>query len=288
MSNKILVTGASGNAGQEVLTALRASRPGADIRIATRHLSKTRTSESSEETVHLDFQKPDTFAAAVTNCQSVFLLRPSAISNTRETLNPLIDAARRSGVRRIVFLSVAGAADNKLVPHHAVEQKLREGTGDWTILRPGFFAQNIASEYRDDIMNDNRLYLPADDGQVAFIDLRDLGEVAADTLTNLSAHAETTYTLTGPESFTFYDVARFLSDQTGKSIHYEPASVPGYMYHLIARKKRGVMQATIQTILHTGLRYGRAETTDPTLGKLLNRAPYTVEDYIRDHAHVWT
>ncbi|HKK25796.1 MAG TPA: hypothetical protein VJ941_09220 [Gracilimonas sp.] len=76
-------------------------------------------------------------------------------------------------------------------------------------------------------MNDNRLYLHASDGKVAFIDLRDVGEVAADMLTNVSSHAEETYTLTGPEAFTFYDVARLLSDYTGRSIRYEPASVPG-------------------------------------------------------------
>jgi hypothetical protein len=47
------------------------------------------------------------------------------------------------------------------------------------------------------------------------------------------------------------------------------------------------MQTIVQTVLHIGLRYCQAETTDSTLGRLLNREPYTVEDYVRDHSHFW-
>ncbi|HKK25795.1 MAG TPA: hypothetical protein VJ941_09215 [Gracilimonas sp.] len=48
-----------------------------------------------------------------------------------------------------------------------------------------------------------------------------------------------------------------------------------------------MMQSIVQTVLHTDFMYGQAETTDPTLEKLLTRASYTVEDYVRDHSHIW-
>lgn len=287
MSHTVLVTGASGNVGTEVVSALQAFHPKTTIRISTRNPEKENSTVVGTESVYLDFQKPDSFPSAVSGCTSVFLLRPPAISSTKDTLNRFITTARQSGVERIVFLSVAGVADNKIVPHHAVEQQLRDGTRDWTILRPGFFAQNLASEYRDDIVQDDRLYLPAGNGKVAFVDLRDVGKVAAQTLTNLSEHAGMTYTLTGPKSYTLYDIAHILSKNTGRNIEYIPASIPGYLYHLLRTKKQGIKRAIVQTILHAGLRFGQAEEVDATLGKLLHKKPNTVESYIKDHVHIW-
>ena len=179
---KILITGATGHAGREVVSSLISLGKESLITVTSRDPEKTTKSQGNQEIRHLDFQKPETFKPAVQGCSSIFLMRPPAISNTKDTLNVFVDEARKEGVNHIVFLSVAGAADNKLVPHHSVEQHLMSGPNDWTILRPGFFAQNLESAYRQDILEDDRIYVPAKNGEVAFIDLRDLGEIAADIL----------------------------------------------------------------------------------------------------------
>jgi len=286
MSQRILVTGASGNVGREVITALESFHPDSKIRITSRS-SQEAESSATYESVYLDFQNPDSFESAISGCSSVFLLRPPAISNTRDTLNRFIHTARQRGIKRIVFLSVAGAANNKMVPHHAVEQKLLSGPKDWTILRPGFFAQNLASAYRNDIIKDDRIYVPAGSGKVAFVDLRDVGEVAAQTLISLSEHAGMTYTLTGPKSYTFCEVVNILSKELERTVEYVPASIPGYLYHLLRVKKLGAVQSIVQAVLHVGLRFGQAEEIDPTLGQLLNSDPNDVENYIQDHKGIW-
>ena len=169
----ILITGASGNIGKTVVECLRTHQ--AAFRIGSR--KPNAVSQDGAEIVPFNFLDASTFRSAVQGCDAVFLLRPPAISDTRKTLNPFIDVARSQGVQHIVFVSVAGAADNPLVPHHAVEQHL-QGTEGWTILRPGFFAQNLGDAYRDDIVQDDRIFLPAGAGRVAFIDGRDIAEVA--------------------------------------------------------------------------------------------------------------
>jgi uncharacterized protein YbjT (DUF2867 family) len=288
MSKCVLVTGASGNVGKEVVAALHDKYPDITTRLATRKKQSVSKYETNTETVHLNFRNPDSFSPALQNCSSVFLLRPPDISNTPDTLNKFITSARQADIKQIVFLSVAGAADFILVPHHAVEQQLRRGSDDWTILRAGFFAQNLATAYKEDINQDDRLYLPAGNGEVAFVDLRDVGQVAAHALVTPSEHAGMTYTLTGSKTYTFEEVAQLLSEHVGRMINYDQASVLGYLYHVITRKKLGFLQSLVQTVLHTGLRFGQAKKVDPTLAELLNRKPYDLEDYIRDHKDIWT
>lgn len=272
----IFVTGASGNVGSAVVDYLRSHQ--IPVRIGSR--------SPSPETVLFNFLDPNTFESAIQGCDSLFLLRPPAIANTKDTLNRLIDVARSQNVGHIVFVSVAGAGDNPAVPHYATEQYLRQGSNDWTILRPGFFAQNLESAYRQDILKDDRIFLPAGAGRVAFIDTRDIGEVAAKILIAPTAHQAQIYTLTGSEAITFYDVATTLSEELGRTIAYNPASVPGYVIHLL-RRKLPLAQILIQTILHVGLRFGQAETVDQTLPQLLEHPSRSMRDYIRDRRTLW-
>lgn len=280
----ILVTTAAGNVGTEVVRALVAR--GAEVRAADRSPPRLRKLfGDSVETASLDFRDPSTFDAALAGCEAVFLLRPPPISNVKTTLNRLIDAARAASVRSIVFLSVAGAEKNPLVPHHAIEQKLMERDADWTILRPGFFAQNFETAYLRDIVEDSRLFVPAGDGLVTFVDVRDLALVAADALVDPASHRGRAYTLTGPEALSFADAARLLTETCGRTIRYEPASLLGYARHLLEREVPRA-QILVQVILHAGLRYGQAATVDPTLAALVG-APRGLAEYFRDRATVF-
>ena len=280
---EILVTGATGNVGREVVAGLQAAD--AQFRIGDRRSAGAKPIANGA-VVAFDFLDPATFRPAVAGCAAVFLLRPPAISDTRDTLNRFIDVARDVGVDQIVFVSVAGAGSNPIVPHHAVEQRLRSGPLDWTILRPGFFAQNLESAYRGDIRNHDRIYVPAGRGRVAFIDTQDLAAVAVLALQEPRLHAGQVYTLTGATALSFEQVAALLSKELGRTICYEPAGAVDYVRHLIGGEMP-LAQALVQTVLHLGLRFGQAEAVDPTLGHLLGRAPRSMAQYIRDRRSVW-
>jgi uncharacterized protein YbjT (DUF2867 family) len=229
-----------------------------------------------------DFEDRSTWQAALEGCTQVFLLRPPPISKVEETLNPFVDFARTRGVGHVVFLSVQGAESRPRIPHYAVEKHLEQTGAEWTFLRPGFFAQNFTDAYRADVAEDDRVYVPAGKGQVAFVDVRDLGLVAARIFEAPTAHRRAGYRLTGPRCFTFDAAAAVLSEVTGRPIRYVPASVGGYLWHLVARRRLSLMQAVIQTYLHVGLRHGDAAVVDPLLGQLLGQPARDLERTLRD------
>ncbi len=281
----ILVTGATGNVGREVVRALVAR--GAAVRAADRHPARIDALfDARVASVALDFLDPTTFDAAAAGCRSLFLLRPPAVSDVKPTLNAFVDRARARGVGHVVFLSVAGAGTNRLVPHHAVEVHLRARGHDWTLLRPGFFAQNFGDAYRRDIVEDARVYVPAGRGRVAFVDVRDVAEVTATIFASPAEHESQAYTLTGAEAVDFRAAAAALTDVLGREIRYKAASLIGYAMHL---RGRGMpwAQVGVQTVLHAGLRLGQAEQVDPALSRLLGRRPRSLREYMQDHRTTW-
>ncbi len=275
MPAPIAVTGASGNAGQAVIAALRAR--GVPVRPLLR--------EPVGDAVGFDFLRPETFEAAVAGAAGLFLLRPPPISDVGPTLNRLVDVALAAGVPRIVFLSVIGADTRGYIPHAKVEKHLKGSAAAWTFLRAGFFAQNLGDAYRADIRDHDEVFVPAGAGRAAFVDVRDLGEVAARAFTE-EGHAGQAYVLTGPEALSFVQVAELLSAALGRPIRY---ARPGVLRYLGRLRRRGLpfAQRLVQTVLHVGLRFGQGEGLDPTLARLLGRPPRTLATYIHDHLELW-
>lgn len=270
----VLVTGARGNVGREVARAC--TERGFTVRAADRAAA-----------TRFDFLDRGTWSAALAGCEFVFLLRPPPIGDMEATLCPFVDAAYAAGVRHIVFLSVAGADRMKWVPHRKVEQHLAARGDAWTVLRPGFFAQNLGDAYLRDIVEDDRIYVPAGGGRVAFVDVYDVGDVAARVFEAPEQFRARALTLTGPKAITFEDAAREVSSAVGREVRYVPASVPGYAWHLRRARNMPWKQIAIQTALHVGLRRGDAELVDPTLGQVLGRPPRTVHDYVVESAQMW-
>ena len=280
----VLVTGASGNVGRAVVASLSAL--GVPFVAANTDPDRLRKTLGPNVTcVKLDLERPETYDEPLKGIRGLFLLRPPKIANVRSTLNVLVDHAIRAGVNHVTFLSVEGADRQPLVPHHAVERHLLSLDISSTILRPGFFAQNLGDAYRRDIAERRELYVPAGQGRVAFVDVRDVGEIAARSFVE-PALRRAAFTLTGGKAVTFDEVAEILTKILGTPCRYRPASIFGYCGHL-RRQDYPWMQIAVQTILHVGLRYGNAAKVDPTLQRLLGRPPRTMSEYIEDHRSLW-
>jgi uncharacterized protein YbjT (DUF2867 family) len=276
---QILVTGATGNVGGGLASVLQAR--GIPFVAGVRPCSPE---VDGMPTVPLDFEDPRTWDAALEGVDRLFLVRPPAISDVGPTLNAFVDHGAAQ-LAHIVFLSVAGAEKNTFIPHAKVEAHLRAGSVPWTFLRASFFAQNLCGAYREDIRDDDRLFVPAGHAGVSWVGTRDLGEAAANAFTDPDAR-EAAWTLTGRETRTFDEVAALLSRHLDRPIRYARPSVLRYLWHL---RRRGLPwgAASVYAVLHTAIRFGAEDRLDPTLGRVLGRPPRTIEDTIRDHLPLW-
>jgi len=277
---RVLVTGSTGNVGRYVVKALVEHE--VEVRAAVRPGSADHPDAPS---VPLDFEDASTWEAALDGIDGLFLLRPPAISDVRRTLNAFVDRGR-DALQHVVFLSVAGAESNSVIPHAKVEAHLQAGDTPWTFLRASFFAQNVCGPYRVDIRDDDRIYVPAGRQAVSWVDTRDLGEAAALAFLDPDARNQA-WTLTGAETRTFDEVAALLTRYLDRPIQYVPATIAGYLYHLRRRRELPWGAAIVYMVLHTAIRLGAENRIDPTLEGVLGRAPRTIEDTIRDHVALW-
>ncbi|GGX67814.1 SDR family oxidoreductase [Saccharospirillum salsuginis] len=274
----ILITGSSGQVGQATLRHLRPTD--AIVRCADRDASP-----GEPDSVRFDFLDPDTFEAALAGVDVVLLIRPPQLAKPRQDMLPFLMACKRDGIRRVVFLSLQGADRNGFTPHAKIEGLIRECGLDFTFLRPSFFMQNLTGTHRAEIRDEQRIMVPAGQGRTNFIDVDDIGAVAARVLIE-DGHTNRAYELTGSDSWTYAEVADRLSRTTGRLIRYERPGVFRFLAHHL-RKGTPFRFALVMAAIYTIARLGRASGTTDTVRQLLGRPPRSLPDFIEEHRDLW-
>jgi len=231
MFDPVLVVGALGNVGAEVVKSLLDQ--GQPVRAAD--LSEAAIRErfgGAVEAIPFDFTRPELYPPALVGARRMFLMRPPQISDVKRVMFPFLEAARAAGVERVAFLSLIGIEQNRRVPHYALEEWLRGSGLSWTFLRASFFMQNLSGTHRADIRDRSELYVPVGRGKTSFVDVRDLGAVAALTLAE-ARHEQKAYDLTGPEALDYYQVAEILTGVLGRRITYRDPLLPAFVLRTV-------------------------------------------------------
>ena len=284
MSLPILVIGALGNVGAEVVKQLQAK--GQAIRAANIDPSKVyERFGSGVEAVRFDFTDPATYEAAFKGVQKMFIMRPPHIANIKRDMLPAMQAAKNSGVKYAVFLSIIGIENAKFVPHYKVETYLRELNFDTTFLRCSFFMQNLSTTHRKEIKERNEIFVPVANARTSFLDVRDIGAVAAVTLTE-EGHAGKNYDLTGSETLDYWQVSKILSNTLGREITYRNP-IPVRFFIETIRRGAPIGYALIVMGLYTSTRFGMADVVTDEVKNLLGREPITFKQYTMDYKDAW-
>ncbi|HEX2990020.1 MAG TPA: NmrA family NAD(P)-binding protein, partial [Anaerolineales bacterium] len=173
----------------------------------------------------------------------------------------------------------------KYVPHYKVETYLKEQGFQTTFLRCSFFMQNLNTTHRVEIQERNEVFVPVANAKTSFIDVRDIGSVAARMLTD-EGHAGRNYDLTGAEALDYWQVAGILTETLGRRINYRNT---GALSFLIETRRRGASfpYALVVTGLYMSTRFGMAETVTNDVERLLGRKPISFKQYTEDYREAW-
>lgn len=290
MGNKILITGASGNIGQELIHFLYQNHSiTVDIIAGIRSLAmppKSLSKYSKLQYVHFDFTNPNTFNQALDGVQTVFLLRPPALADVPRIFVPLIKAFEKNHVKQVLFLSVQGADKIKMIPHYKIEQLLLNSQLDYIFLRPSYFMQNLSTTLHQDILKENQIFLPAGKALFNWVDVANIGEAAAILLTNFETYKNQAFDLTGSELLNFETVAQLLTQALHKNIRYVS---PNLIRFYIKKKRQGHTTSMILVLimLHFLPRFSKPTTLSNNYNLLTGKKPTLLADFIARERNTW-
>jgi uncharacterized protein YbjT (DUF2867 family) len=220
---RILVTGATGTIGGEVVSQLE--RTGCQVRAMTRNPAAAAFS-SHVEVVRGDLTDPDSLVACVDGTAAVFLVWVAPVNAAAAAVETIARHARR-----IVLLS----APHK-TPHPFFQQpnpvrdlfveleRVIEHSGvEWVFLRPGMFAANALSWWAPQILAGDAVRWPYLSAPTAPIHEHDVGAVAVRALLD-DGRAGREYVLTGPESLTLLEQVATIGEAIGRRLRCEELS----------------------------------------------------------------
>jgi len=284
MTSKILITGATGNVGREVVNNLQAD--GISCRVGVRNPANVDGEfGTGVEVCEFDFLDSATFTDAFDGIGSVFLVRPPRLANVNRDIVPAVRYAVEQDVQHIVFLSLQGVESATITPHYKIEQLIRSLDVDYTFLRAGFFMQNLTTTHIDEIRDEHIIAVPVGHAKTSFIDVRDIGAVGAKTLVDPS-HRNQAYTLTGSEALTYFQVAEILSDVLGYTIEYTNPNPISFFIRML-RKGYSISNALVVTALYSATRAGNAKEVTSDVADILGREPITFRQFAEDHQDCW-
>jgi uncharacterized protein YbjT (DUF2867 family) len=279
IKDKILITGATGNTGSEIMKQL--IEMNINIVAAGTNHQKFKDIYGDVPFVRLDFTDESTYEEALEGMNKIFLMRPPAISNVKKHIEPFIELASKKGVQHIVFLSLLGVENNKIVPHHKIEKAILKYDIPYTFLRAGFFMQNLTTTHREDIQKDNEICIPAGKGKTSFIDVRDIASVAVKALVE-GGHLNKAYELTGKTALSYYEVANIMSEVLGKDIKYQNPSIIKFFLKM-KQKKYKITFILIMIALYSVSKFGKASIVTNSIKQILGREPISMRQFVRDH-----
>lgn len=278
----ILITGATGNIGQELIPLLLET--GQSIRVFVRDERKVSHLDPCIERATGDLNNPDSLITAMQGVERVFLVT----FEKQQDIN-VIEAAKRAGVQHIVKLSTLEATEHKIKVgkwHFEREELIRTSGLDWTFLRPGMFMSNSIEWWSASIRGQGSVFFPGGKkGKVAPVDPRDVAKVAVLALTQ-PGHSKQAYELTGSELFTIGEMVQIIASVLGKPIQY--VAIPPIAAKLFMLKS-GMDKTLVNALMEmlASLRKNEGAIVTDTVQRVTGYAPRKFEAWCREHVQAF-
>ncbi|MGN9843933.1 NAD(P)H-binding protein [Nonomuraea sp. H19] len=261
----IVVTGATGNVGRELVSLLTAA--GEQVTAVSRRPAPL---PEGARLGQADLAEPDGLKAAFDGADALFLLVAGPDAQA------ILDAAKAGGIRRVVLLSSQGAGTRPHVyPHPVAFEEAVRGSGlDWTILRPGGFDSN-AFAWAEPIRAHGIAAAPFGDVGLPTIDPADIAAVAAAVLRE-DGHSGRTYELTGPQAVTPRERAAAIGEALGTEVRFVEQTREEARAQMLQFMPEPVVEGTLAIL---GTPTAAEQQVSPDVERILGRAPRAFADW---------
>jgi uncharacterized protein YbjT (DUF2867 family) len=282
MKTNILITGATGNTGLPVVERL--SRMSVPFRAMVHSpAKKDLVQRGLAEVVVGDFYDASSLERALEGIDRVYLLSPPS-EDQFKVQSGFVDSAKKKGVKHIVKLSALGTAPDSAVgifrAHAQIEEYIRKSGIGFTFLRPHFFMENLLMNIAT-VQKDGTIYSPLGEARISTISVEDIGAVVAEILTT-DGHAGKVYSLTGPASVTYYEIAASLEKVLGKPVRYVQVSFEAAQQGMVNSGMPVWFAQDLIKIMKTWLE-GRGSLVTPDVENITGRKPLALREFFENH-----
>jgi uncharacterized protein YbjT (DUF2867 family) len=288
---RILVTGATGRLGRLLVPRLR--ERGAVVRAFTRQVAnaaaladQSRHERAPFEVAVGDFEDRASLRRAFEGVSHLFLLSPIVPELAAQQI-AAIEAAAEAGARRIVKLSgshwtieppgrsLSGDA------HARIEAALAASGIAHRVLRPNAWTQVVLARLAAELAAGDVLHAPPGLPRVAYIDARDIADVAVEALLNDADDAPPgPWVLTGARAVDHGELARIAAGLSGRPVVAEPLSLQALAARQAQAPSPYIAQVHAQFAALIGA--GEAATVTDTMERVLGRPPRRIEDFVAE------
>jgi uncharacterized protein YbjT (DUF2867 family) len=272
----ILVTGATGNIGGEVVRALAGA--GEEVRGLIRRDEDRSRLPAGVEGVVGDLNRPETLSSALAGVRGVHLL------SGYQDMPGLLAEIRRAGVEHVVLQSSSsvpgGDMSNAVARYHILsEAAVRESGVPWTFLQPNSFMSNTF-QWLPQLQAGDVVRAAFPDVRVATIDPVDVAAVSAQALTS-KGHEGRSYRLSGPESLLPGDRVAVLAEVLGRDLRFEGQSDAEARAEMSEAMPAEYVDAFFSFFVD-----GKLDESQvlPTVEEVTGRPPRSFEQWARTHA----
>jgi NAD(P)H dehydrogenase (quinone) len=281
----ILITGATGGFGQEVLKQLAGKVAPNQLAALARTPEKLAHFADKDVSVRKgDYNDEASLVEAFKGVDKLMFVSGSEIGNRLQQHTNVVNAATKAGVKHVVYTSFQRKSDNANSPisfvtnDHVETEKLLKASGlQYTILRHALYLEVLPLFLGQGVL-ETGMFFPAGDGRAAFAARADMAEAAANVLLS-DGHINQTYDISAPVTYSFHDVAKALSTIHGSEVPYVSPNIDNFKQVLT---EVGVPADAIGMSVGFagGIAAGEFDCASAKLAELLGRAPITPKEFL--------
>lgn len=223
----IAITGATGQLGRLVIDRLRARGLGGDLVALAR--SREKGADLGIPVREADYDRPETLDPALEGVDTLLLISGSEVGKRAQQHRNVVAAAKRAGVKRIVYTSLLHADRSTIdlaAEHRESEEAVKASGIPFTILRNGWYTENYSGSIPGAVQG-GALLGSAGGGRISAASRADYADAAVEVLAT-EGHDGKTYELASDDPWTLADLAAEISRQSGQTIPYRDLPAEEY------------------------------------------------------------